>query len=213
MKPFKEMTQAEANAVFRDYLEASPSAIAWLKAQFEQTGGGKASELDFSKASLVKLWRWFLPHIRIRPYTEAEMQALRQECQKSVGQMVQERSYYRESEKQSIRQSLPNALLKEAERGRLTEETMNLVYSIAYYFASVFLHELPGVSWEVCHQKTVDYNQPVLFGFHPAPLNPLRIVYNVAGQALENPSAERLLEVFEIWANKFDSKSVCRRKK
>jgi hypothetical protein len=72
---------------------------------------------------------------------------------------------------------------------------------------------LPGVFWGVCRQNTVDSNQPVLFGFQPAPLNPLRIVRVAAWHALENPSENLLLERFEICAKKLDPKSVRRKKK
>ena len=214
MKSLKELTYEEAQILLKKYLAESSMAIDWLKEQFEQTGGGKSSELDFSKPSLVKLWHWFVPQIRMRPYSEVEMEEVLSFHRGTFDKFVRERiSAYPEAEQQRLRQDFLNSVLKDYESGELTNKTLQFVSALAHYFAAVFLKELPGVFWGVCHQKTVDYNHAVLFGFQPAPLNPLRVVYNVTRQALENSSECRLLEVFEIWAKKFNPQFIRRQRK
>jgi hypothetical protein len=65
-----------------------------------------------------------------------------------------------------------------------SDETLDLVDAIVYYFGECLRRAVPGAQWEVGHapyRNWINENQPVLTGFK-APFNPFVPLRNIVGR-------------------------------
>ena len=92
----------------------------------------------------------------------------------------------------------------------LTERTFSLAMDIGMYLGRVLLANFPSLRWEqfLGSKKFADYGQPIITGFGPVPLNPVRIAVTLAyGLAKARGPSKRLREVYDYWAQRVQSVS------
>ena len=71
------------------------------------------------------------------------------------------------------------------------------------YVSQVLLKNYPSLKWEqpLENKKFVDYGQPVLVEFGPAPFNPVRMVVTFAhGLISKKKTGEGLRNIYNIWS-------------
>jgi len=172
---FQEMSKTELKAYFQWFLDTIPVRIRELSEVIRQTPGFSAWDPDCSPASLDLLGGWFSTQFATRPRTNEEIREL------------------------GAKSSFPIPI----SGNELENRTFSLAMDIGMYLSQVFLKQYPSLHWEqpFGNKKFVDYGQPVLVPFKPAPFNPVRMMVTLAyGLSTKTKSGEKLREIYEIWS-------------
>lgn len=179
---FREMSRKELKDYFRWFMEVIPDRIRELTAAVHETPGFQLWLADKTPSSLEMLGEWFASQVDVRPRTQEEIQEIKG------------------------RLSFPI----EISGTELTNKTFSLAMDIGMYVSQVFLHNHPVLHWdqEFGSKRYVDYGQPVLAPFTPAPFNPVRMMVTLAyGFADKSRTGRRLHEIYENWSKKVQAES------
>lgn len=117
---FRSMSKREAKEFFDRFLaEAVPSVKDLRQAVQEAGPEWRDLSLDFSSASLVKLWTYFRAHLTTRPRSDSELQAV------------------------------PEWARPWASSEEFSDETKVMIFRIAFYLAEVLLRERHSLKWGI----------------------------------------------------------------
>lgn len=178
---FREMAREDLKSYAHWYLEAIPQRVAELARAIRQSEIGAGWESNFSPTSLESLGNWFAIQVEMRQRTDDEFDE------------IESRSQY------------PIEIADE----ELTNRTFSLAVDVGMYLSQVLLKNYPSLRWEqlLDNKKFADYGQPVIVGFGPVPLNPVRIAITLAyGIATKKQTGKRLRELYDYWSNQVRSK-------
>jgi hypothetical protein len=179
---FREMPRQELQDYFRWFFDVLPQRTRELAEVVRQTQGFETWQPDQTAASLDALGEWFAAQAEARQRTPDERQEI------------------------TIRSTFPIEVPNE----ELTNYTFSLAMDIGMYFAQVLLKNFSSLRWDqpLDDKKFADYGQPVLVGFGPVPLNPVRIAITFAyGLVSKKQSGKRLREIFDYWSKQVRAKA------
>jgi hypothetical protein len=174
---FAEMPKKELKRYFEWFMEVIPERLGELTEAVKQTHGFEDWQSNRTPASLDQLGNWFAGQVQTRSRTKEEIEKI------TTGLLFP----------------------IEVSREELTNRTFSLAMDIGMYFSQVLLQNHPSLKWEqrIGSKRFADYGQPLLAGFGPAPLNPVRIAVTLAyGFANKNRSGSRLRELYDVWEKK-----------
>ncbi len=142
MKDFDEMNKGEAKQFFDWYISEIPSRLNVL----EQLTQGKI-ELDFSPASLIHLFDWYLSVINLYKLSEEELEEIFQSWDDLPW-------FLYESEKESLLEH----------PYEIDQEDYALALDISIYFAETIRAHFPEVQWayKTKPKSDAELNQPIL---------------------------------------------------
>lgn len=172
---FVEMSKKELREYFEWFLKIVPERIRELSEYVRQTPGYEDWSPDYSRESLNSLGNWFQAHVETRPRTPDEIEELTSQTKWRFP--VGDRE--------------------------LSNATFSLSMDIGMYLTQVFLGNHLHLKWEqpMRAKRFIDYGQPVLVGFGPAPFNPVRMLVTLAhGLAKKKHDGGRLLEIYDYWS-------------
>ena len=172
---FREMSNQEIKDYYQWFLSVFLQRINELANAVKESQGFEAWQPDYTAASLDTLGNWFA--------TQAEARQRTQE------------------ERQEVASRSPYPI--EIPEGELTSRTFSLAMDVGIYFSQVLVKEHPSLHWEqpLNDKKFADYGQPVLVGFGPVPLNPVRILVTLAyGLVSKTQGGKRLRELHDYWS-------------
>jgi hypothetical protein len=172
---FREMSRRELREYRQWFPRVIPSRIEELASAVTGSAAFEAWQPDETLTSLDLLGDWFAKMVGMRPRTQKELQ--------------------------EIASRLPYAI--EVPEEDLTNESFSFAMDIGMYFARVLLRAHPSLRWEqpLDDKRFADYGQPVLVGFGPVPLNPIRIAVTLAyGLAGGTQRGKRLRELYDYWS-------------
>jgi hypothetical protein len=175
---FREMSKQELADYAAWFHGIVDERLSELEAAVRATSGYESWTATSKPESLETLGEWFAGEVKTRPRTPEEMAELN-----SRGDFLM---------------STPGVGVD------LTNRTFSLAIDVGMYVARTFEHSYPQLSWEqlLDNKKFADYGQPVLTGFGPVPLNPVRIAVTMAyGLAFGKQTGKRLREIFDYWSN------------
>ena len=173
---FREMSKRELVDYGTWFHGIADDRICELEAAVRAAPGYESWEATSKPESLDTLGEWFAGEVRTRPRTPDEIAEL-----ESRG---------------DLHASVPEV--------DLTNRSFSLAIDVGMYVARVFECSYHHLCWEqfLGNKKFADYGQPVLTGFGPVPLNPVRIVVTLAyGLASGKQTDRRLKEIFDYWSN------------
>jgi hypothetical protein len=175
--PFKDMPTEQARAYFEWFVgQQSQRVNQLMQAYLLDTG---EPSLDFSRNSLIPLWRW-------------------------MSQYTKEREY-RADERNNMNSKLP-AWAYEAgiQNGELSPQSLALAVDGGFYLANCFEHALPGkISWKFW-QDTEDhyYHRPVLV-FGTRPLVPHELFVNQMWAIVDGDYRDdQIRKRYDTWVRK-----------
>jgi hypothetical protein len=174
---FRDMSKQMLKDYFQWFMQAIPDRINELSKAIHETRGFDLWKPDFSPASSEVLGEWFANQIEIRRRTRGELDEIR------------------------ARSSFPIEISDD----ELTDRSFSIAVDIGMYLSQVLLQNHRSLRWDqpLSNKKFVDFGQPVLVGFGPVPLNPVRIVVTLAyGLASKQRTAQGLRQLYEIWSKK-----------
>lgn len=179
---FREMSKQELKDYFRWFFDVLPQRTGEVAEAVRQSPGFETWQPDETPASLDALGEWFAVQAETRQRTPDECQEI------------------------ASRSSFPIEVPNE----ELTNRTFSLAMDIGMYLAHVLLKNFPSLRWEqpLDDKKFADYGQPVLVGFGPVPLNPVRIAVTLAyGLVSKKQSGKRLREIYDYWSKQVRAKA------
>jgi hypothetical protein len=147
----------EAEDYLKRYLAAREPRLRWLTELAARTGGPTPQQLDFGRESLVPLWEWAIGRFRVRGEDRVVDPA---RVPMWYGRSPAPAAYW------------------------WSDETLDLIDAVAYYFGECLRRAVPGAQWEVGHapfKNWISENQPVLTGF-TSPFNPFVPLPNIVGR-------------------------------
>lgn len=170
---FKTMSKRELHA-YRDWFHhVMPDRLSELTRAVKDTPGYHDWSPSFSPESLGPLGHWLEGQVHTRKKTPREIEEDRAQLVFPI--------------------DVPNH--------DLTSRSLSLAIDVGMYFARVVLENLHGTYWDqpLTNNKFADYGQPVIIGFGPIPLNPVRVVVTTAyGIAKGKPA--QLYDLYATWA-------------
>lgn len=172
---FQEMTKSELRNYYSWFMSIMPERIAGLEAYVREVL--PIWRADKSPESLGPLGEWFATRVETRQKSNEEIEEIRANLRFPV----------------------------EVSTEQLTNKTFSIAMDVGMYFGQVVLCNLSGTRWDQCFgsKKAADYGEPVLMGFGPVPLNPVRIAVVIARKVSHNKhNANELLDVYCVWAKK-----------
>lgn len=178
---FREMSKPELKEYFKWFVEMIPERIEELSGAVQQTPGYEAWKPDRTPDSLNALGQWLSEHVETRQRTLEEISEI------------------------ANRLAFPIDVPKI----ELTNKSFSLAMDAGMYISQVFLAKHPSLKWDqrLRAMRSVDYGQPVLAEFNPAPFNPVRMmVTNAYGLVSGNRNGRDLREIYDIWEKKIVSK-------
>jgi hypothetical protein len=173
---FHEMSKQELINYASWFHGIAPERLAQLESAVQETRGYEAWEGSFRPESLDALGEWFAEEVNTRPRSSDEIAEI-----KARGEWMM---------------AVPEV--------ELTNRSFSLAIDVGIYVARMFEQNYPQqLSWKqfLDNKKFADYGQPVLTGFGPVPLNPIRIAVTLAyGLASRRQTGKRLREIYDYWA-------------
>ncbi len=172
---FREMSKQELKDYFRWFFDVLPERNRVVAEAVQETPGFESWQPDQTPASLDKLGEWFATQVEARQRTQQERR-----------EITSQSSYPIE---------IPD--------DELTNRTFSLAMDVGMYLSQVLQKSNPSLRWQqpLNDKKFADYGQPVLMGFGPVPLNPVRIAVTLAyGLITKKQSGKRLRELYDYWA-------------
>ena len=174
-KGFRSLTKAQAKQYFEWYVEQTDLRINQLS-QYMQSTNGTAFFCDYTPESLIDLWEWFEPQIRV--------------VEKSADEY--------EAELKRFPSWMHDSISKET----MSIKTLALITDISFHFAQTFITQNPSVYWGYFTKpkNKVSVNMPVLMGFQSnMKLDPRRIVYVCALKSCRTCDKKRLFDIYQTW--------------
>lgn len=171
------MTKDEVRQYFQWFMGIMPERLEILGQAVQGTPGYEYQVMDGSAQSLISLGEWFKCSVETRRRTTDELAKIRYRSKHPIG-------------------------VGETE---LTNRSFSIAFDFGLYFAKVMVLAHPHLVWEqpLKDKRFIDYGQPVLAGLGPVPLNPVRVMINLAyGFASKSSTADRLAEIFDTWSRK-----------
>lgn len=183
---FRAMTPAQAGKNFSWFLEHLPERIEYLRARCAKDLKIAESRLDYSAASLVLVWRWFLKSARLE---KTPTEAIRQ----------------MEKAAEIFGESFVN-------RMQFTVATQYMLRDVGMYLGQSFVLNYPALTWTYYTKPKSDVyvNQPIISGFQmtyqgrqgSVSFAPLHMVNVQAAKVFDHVQDEQdLLKVFTYWCN------------
>lgn len=172
---FREMSKKELKDYNEWFHKVMPERIQILTAAISSTSGYKNWVPDRTPESLEPLGEWFLAQVETRPRTNEEIDTIKNRSKFPI--------------------NIPGE--------DLTNKTFSLAMDIGMYVSQVFLKN-HALEWSqpFGNKKFVDYGQPVLLNFGPAPFNPVRMMVTLAyGLVSHAKTGKSLRELYNIWSN------------
>jgi hypothetical protein len=174
---FREMSKQNLKFYFRWFMHQIPQRGAELADALRQTPGFADWQPDFTSGSLNVLREWLAGQVETRNRSRGEIQE------------IEERLVF------------PMDIPAE----ELTDRTFSLAMDVGMYFSRVLLINHPSIKWEqlLGSRRFADFGQPVLSGFGPVPLNPVRVEVTLAyALASKEKTGMRLREIYDYWAQR-----------
>jgi hypothetical protein len=171
---FREMSKQELGDYGRWFHASVQQRISLLEEAVRATPGYQTWTTTYQRDSLDTLGDWFAAEVSTRPRTKEEMAELQ----------------------------ASSALLSSPPPVELTNRSFSLAIDVGMYFARTLERAYPQLTWKqfLDNKRFADYGQPVLTGFGPVPLNPVRVAITLAyGIADGKRSGKRLGEMFDYW--------------
>lgn len=140
------MTIREAKAYFNWFMQIKEERIQYLRTKCAEALNCSVEELDFSRESLVLIWRFFLSIATIEEMPPDE----------PIEAFMSPRLI-----KQGI---TPESLFGRPEK-RLTHFTEMLLIDVGMYYGETLVRNHPCLKWELHRGKDVNFNRPVISGF------------------------------------------------
>ena len=186
-KPVNRLTRAEAQAFFDWYTGKLDERTDYLRRYTR-------IDLDYTPASLVPLWKWFLRNAKIEKTPAPRLEELKQQLAGSP---------------------LADIVLKDNAR-QFSLETAYIIRDIGMYWGQVFVRNHPSIRWGfyTAPKRDMFVNQPLLLGFPNEVLPvkegpPFEPVHMTQVQACKlyrkNASKYDLLTIHRIWADKIEA--------
>ena len=172
---FREMSKKELKDYFQWFLGMIPNRINELTIAVRQVPESAVWQPNKTPASLDVLGNWLFTQVKTRQQTEEELQ--------------------------KIKDGLVFPM--EISGEELTNRTFSLAIDAGMYLSQVFLQNYPSLRWnqEFGNKKFIDYGQPVLIEFGPAPFNPVRMMVTLAyGLSDKTWNGRQLREIYDYWA-------------
>jgi hypothetical protein len=179
---FREMSKQELKEYFQWFFDVLPARTRELAGAVTHTPGFETWQPDETPASLNLLGQWFSHEAEVRRRTHEERREISQ------------------------RAAYPIEIPDE----ELTNRTFSLAMDIGMYMSKVLLRSHPSLRWEqpLDNKKFADYGQPVLEGFGPVTLNPVRISVTLAYALVsKEQGGQRLREIYDYWSTRVVTKS------
>ncbi len=183
MPLFEKLTKRNAQEYFDAYLAHAPAALEQFKQELSQQSGIPITTLNCSPESLIPLWQWLYPRLQGAQHAD------------NLGKDGLPLWYGVEL---GNNPSMPGV--------DFTPETLHWIDGLAYYFAEVFIKNIPGAHWSICaDSKAVHYNKPVIEtnevkGVMPGiqPVHKMIVATSSAIDKLPKNHGGRLLEVYNF---------------
>ncbi len=170
------MSRSELKNYKTWFLESIPGRVEELRSEVVRTAEFKSWLADCSVESLELLGEWFADQVEMRDTTAEEDQQIEQQLVFTI--------------------KLPDK--------ELTNRSFSLAMDIGIYLAEVVRNNVAGAKWTQAagNKKFADYGQMVIDGLAgPTPLNPVRIVVNLAyGIGRGHQDGARLFGLYKYWA-------------
>jgi len=143
MKPFEKMKKKDAQQHFDWYLQQIPTRVQVL----HELTNGKV-KLNYSKESLIDLFKWYLSVIEIRTLSNEELE-------KELDELRQYPDFIYEDEKERL---LQNPV-------ELEVNDYALAMDMAIYYGETIIKHNPQVQWTLITKPKshIDFNEPVLY--------------------------------------------------
>lgn len=181
---YYHMTAAQAKENYRWFLSVIPDRMAYLRDRCASDLKIPAEELDYSAASLVPVWKWFLRTARIEKTPKEELE-----------KMVEGAKTFGESW---------------INRERFSVVTTFIMRDIGIYVGESFVRNYPQLQW-VYNDKPRNYvngRQPVIAGFYfkdettegPMVVNPMELVNGAGAEFFVGTPKET--DVFDYYTEK-----------
>ena len=170
---FREMPKKDLLAYAAWFHDMTPTRIAELAKAVKGTSGYESWEPNATPESLENLGAWFGGQVERRKRTAEEMATIRAKLTSPIDIADEE----------------------------LTNRTFSLAMDLGMYFAQVVLKNVPGTRWEqeLRNKKSAEYGQPSVMGASRIPLNPVRILVNVAYGSSHRGTGS-LRQLYNTWA-------------
>ena len=175
---FEEFNKQEAQLYFEWYINQSDKRINLLKSYCE-TVTNKSNMFDGTVASLRPVWKWF----------ESQIESERKSDEEIAMSLVGKPIWLQEE-------------LKKHD-WKLSLATCALAIDLSFYFAAVFTHNNPSISWGYYTKpKSLVYvNRPVLTGFaNKVCLDPRMVILNCCRRSFSEKKPDRLFELYVTWS-------------
>jgi hypothetical protein len=172
---FREMSKQELKDYYQWFREIIPERVTELARAVRSASEFENWQPDCTPESLDVLGRWFSGQIETRTRADQELQEIKGR----------------------------SAFAVEVPGEELSNRSFSLAMDIGMYFSQVLLKNNPSLKWEqpFGNKQFVDYGQPVLVKFGPAPFNPVRMMVTLAyGLASKKKTGEALKDIYAIWA-------------
>lgn len=173
---FSKFSKGESESYFEWVRSVSDYRLAELIAEVSRTALSEEWTANYSPTSLRVLGEWFAGNISVRDRSIQEISNL------------QSKMYYP----------------IETPDYELTDTTFSLAFDIGLYLGEVFVRNNSSLKWGYSFRRktSVNYGQPVIFGFGDMELNPIRIVVVLAyGIVSRRDDSSGLYSIYEKWSN------------
>ena len=182
-KSFFEFTKAEAKEYLQWFLSIKDERLTILESHVKLAYPDW--EADYTRDSLVNLYKWFLRQVAYRPMTEEEK---------------------REVENQISETPLFVGVIP-VPQATFTDETVSICFDIGLYFGEVLIKNIPSLKWvqKLSSTNYIYYAQPVLSKpISKVPVNPRASIEGIARRILDKDVEEITFEMlYNKWFEKF----------
>lgn len=173
---FETLKPKEVKPFFDWYVSQSEERISYLEAYYE-ADTGKKEVFDFSPASLVEIWSWYLGKMVKVPKTAEQI-----EYEKSLE---------------------PDFAQDDVLDYEFSAETEALMLDISYYFAETIMRNHPQIHWSYFTKpkNRVSVKSPVLMGlrYEKDDLDPRLIVWVCSLRCAEEADENILYDTYSYW--------------
>ena len=174
---FHKMNRKELAEYNFWFFHVMPERLHELAGAVRETAGFTEWSADLTPNSLENLGNWFAGEVGTRPRSADEIEEItgRSEFKISISQQ------------------------------ELTNRTFSLAMDTGMYLGETLKKQYPRLEWRqpLDDPQSVDYGQPVLVGFGPAPLNPVQVAVVFAyGVAKGTRTGSGLGEIYATWSKR-----------
>lgn len=186
-KSFFDFTKKEAKEYLQWFMTIKAERLKTLENQVQQVYS--EWKLDYTRASLVGLYKWFKQQMAYRQINEEEREAVKRQLSNTP--------------------LLANVI--PIPETTFTEQSVTICFDAGLYFGETIIINVPKVKWmqKLTSTNYIDYAQPILGRKDSkVPINPRRIAESLAQRILDKDSQEITFEVlYDKWVDKFGNVS------